>query len=186
MLKLIDPWTETALFSPWEGREPTPLDGLGPTVRYCGWGGVREKCVLIHCLKVRASHSGSFLSNPPCNAINSPSQILGSVSDFGYRNGSNQTDSFQFRTGQNSHLHKLLCNQSPRLKLWDSAPKSRCSGEQWRQLPELCSHRPRQGLVQAADSLLRGQPFLSLSVREPRLMVHFIPMQILVLHGKRR
>lgn len=90
---LRDPWTETALFSPWEGREPTPLDGLGPTVRYCGWGGVREKCVLIHCLKVRASHSGSFLSNPPCNAINSPSQILGSVSDFGYRNGSNQTPS---------------------------------------------------------------------------------------------
>lgn len=89
-----------------EGVEPNSVNGLDPTVCAWAWGERGELFVLIHCLNVRASHSGSFLSNPPSSAINSPGQILPSVSDFGYINCANQTDSFQFRRGQNSHLHK--------------------------------------------------------------------------------
>lgn len=69
------------------------------------WG---EQFVLICCLKIRASCSGSFPSNPPSNAINGPGQILHLVSAFSYINCSNQTDSLQFRAGENSHLHKEL------------------------------------------------------------------------------
>jgi hypothetical protein len=112
----------------------------------------------MQCLQIRASALETVPSHPPCQCNQQSRQILPSVSDVGYINCSNQTISFQFRTGLfRTAIYKqpvAYVTRTQSTNYENLLTHSGASATQWQAGSKVWCHWLKQTFVQAAKRLL--------------------------------